>query len=43
MSNNNKKMDPYKKRRVLLTRLIGVFLIVAMTALFTAGIMLGGN
>ncbi len=43
MRNNDKKIDPYKRRRVLLTRLIGVFLIVAMTALFTAGIMLGGN
>lgn len=39
----NKNIDPVKKRRVLLTRLIGLFLIIAMTALFTAGIMLGGN
>lgn len=40
---SNKDIDPVKKRRVLLTRLIGLFLIIAMTALFTAGIMLGGN
>ena len=40
---SNKNINPVKKRRVLLTRLIGLFLIIAMTALFTAGIMLGGN
>ena len=40
---SNKNIDPVKKRRVLLTRVIGLFLIIAMTALFTAGIMLGGN
>ena len=40
---SNKNIDPVKKRRVLLTRLIGLFLIIAMTALFTAGLMLGGN
>lgn len=40
---SNKNIDPVKKRRVLLTRLIGLFLIIAMIALFTAGIMLGGN
>ena len=40
---SNKNIDPVKKRRVLLTRLIGLFLLIAMTALFTAGIMLGGN
>lgn len=40
---SNKNIDPVKKRRVLLTRLIGLFLIIAMTVLFTAGIMLGGN
>ena len=40
---SNKNIDPVKKRRVLLTRLIGLFLIIAMTALFTVGIMLGGN
>lgn len=40
---SKKDLDPMKKRRILMTRLIGVFLIVAMTALFTATIMLGGN
>lgn len=40
---NNKNIDPVKRRRVLLTRCIGIFLIIAMTALFTATIMLGGN